>query len=166
MIKLAARPNLKYPLQLLLYNELRNIEAILVYSLLKFGDSLVFTPLMFLGEFLSGLIIYLYQNKLVKKNIFKVAGPDKYMNLELIKTEQHLKKIDSIQKIIFILFCCALFDLVQFVLAINTPQFINVSASVSSRMGGFLTIFDALFYYFVLRLPIFRHQFFLDVARF
>ena len=139
---------------------MRNIEVILVYSLLKFGDSLVFTPLMFLGEFLSGLIIYLYQKKLVKKNIFKVAGPDKYMNLELIKTEQHLKKIDSIQKIIFILFCCALFDLVQFVLAINTPQFINVSASVSSRMGGFLTIFDALFYYFVLRLPIFRHQFF------
>ena len=160
MIKAAIRPNLKYPLQLLLYNELRNIETILVYKLLKFGDSLVFTPLMFLGEFLSGLIIYLYQKKLVKKNIFKVAGPDKYMNLELIKTEQHLKKIDSIQKIIFILFCCALFDLVQFVLAINTPQFINVSASVSSRMGGFLTIFDALFYYFILRLPIFRHQFF------
>ena len=63
MIKLAARPNLKYPLQLLLYNELRNIEAILVYSLLKFGDSLVFTPLMFLGEFLSGLIIYLFISK-------------------------------------------------------------------------------------------------------
>ena len=156
MIKAAIRPNLKYPLQLLLYNELRNIEAILVYSLLKFGDSLVFTPLMFLGEFLSGLIIYLYQNKILKKN----KGPGKYMNLKLVKTKNKVKKIDGILKIIFILFCCALFDLVQFVLSINTPQFINVSASVSSRIGGFLTIFDSLFYYFVLRLPIFRHQLF------
>ena len=43
MIKAAIRPNLKYPLQLLFYNELRNIETILVYKLLKFGDSLVFT---------------------------------------------------------------------------------------------------------------------------
>ena len=160
MMKVEVRPNLKYPLQLLLYNELRNIESILVNKLLKFSNSLVFTPLMFLGEFLSGLIIYFYQKKFVKKNIFKDASPDKYMNLELIKTEQHLKKIDSIQKIIFILFCCALFDFIQFILGINTPQFINISASVSSRMGGFLTIFDALFYYFILRLPIFRHQFF------
>jgi len=156
MIKAAIRPNLKYPLQLLLYNELRNIETILVYKLLKFGDSLVFTPLMFLGEFLSGLIIYLYQNKILKKN----KGPGKYMNLKLVKTKNKVKKIDGILKIIFILFCCALFDLVQFVLSINTPQFINVSASVSSRIGGFLTIFDSLFYYFVLRLPIFRHQLF------
>ena len=64
MMKVAVRPNLKYPLQLLLYNELRNIESILVNKLLKFSNSLVFTPLMFLGKFLSGLIIYFYQKNL------------------------------------------------------------------------------------------------------
>ena len=160
MIRFALRPNSKYPLQLLLYNELRNIESILLNKLLKFGDSLVFTPLMFLGEFFFGLIIFLYQKKFIKKNIFKEEGPDKYMNLELIKTENKIKKIDGIPKIIFILFCCALFDFVQFIISMNTPQFINISSSIDSRLRGFLTIFDALFYYFVLKLRIYKHQFF------
>ena len=30
---------------------------------------------------------------------------------------------------------------------------------IKSRVSGFLTIFDALFYYYVLKLPIFRHQY-------
>ena len=109
MMKVAVRPNLKYPLQLLLYNELRNIESYLVYKLLKFGDSLVFTPLMFLGEFLSGLIIYFYQKKFVKKNIFKDASPDKYLNLEVIKTEQHLKKLIVFKKL-FLYYFAVLFS--------------------------------------------------------
>ena len=109
MMKVAVRPNLKYPLQLLLYNELRNIESILVNKLLKFSNSLVFTPLMFLGEFLSGLIIYFYQKKFVKKNIFKDASPDKYMNLELIKTEQHLKKLIVFKKL-FLYYFAVLFS--------------------------------------------------------
>ena len=96
----------------------------------------------------------------MKKFIYKEEVPDKYMNLELIKTEQHLKKIDSIQKIIFILFCCAFFDLVQFVLEISLSRFMYLSTSFSRRLGGFLIIFDALFYYFILRLSIYRHQFF------
>ena len=158
MIKIAVRPNLKYPLQLFLYNELRNIEKILMNKLLKFSSSLVFTPLMFLGELLFGVVIFYYQKKFIRKDIFKSQTPDKNKNLVLIKTEQHLKRIDGIPKIIFILFCCAILDFIQFILGIN-PQFSNIS-SVSSRMGGFLTIFDALFYYFILRLPIFRHQFF------
>ena len=158
MIRFAVRPNLKYPLQLLLYNELRNIESILLNKLLKFDSSLVYSPLMFIGEFLSGLIIFSYQKKFVKKFIFKEEVPDKYMNLELIKTENRVKKIDGILKIIFILFCCAFFDFVQFILSIN--KIINLSSSICSRLRGFLTIFDALFYYFILKLNIYRHQFF------
>ena len=159
MIKIAVRPNLKYPLQLFLYNELRNIEKILMNKLLKFSSSLVFTPLMFLGELLFGVVIFYYQKKFIRKDIFKSQTPNKNKDLVLIKTVQHLKRIDGIPKIIFILFCCAILDFIQFILGIN-PQFSNISGSVSSRMGGFLTIFDALFYYFILRLPIFRHQFF------
>ena len=160
MIKAAIRPNLKYPLQLFLYSELRHIESILVIRFLKFDDSLVYAPLMFLGEFGAGLIIYLYQKESIKKSIFNNEVQDKYMNIELIKTEQHIKTIDGIPKIIFIYFCCAFFDFVQFVLGSNISLFMNISASFTTRLGGFLTIFDALFYYFVLRLPIYRHQFF------
>ena len=155
MIKAATRPNLRYPLQLLLYKELRNIESILINRLLKFDDALLFTLLMFLGEFLSGLIIYLYQTKILKKN----KDPSKYMILKFVKSK-NVKKIDGILKIFFIIFCCALFDYVQFILSIYTPQFINVSPSINSRIAGFLTIFDALFYYFILRLSILKHQLF------
>ena len=155
MIKAATRPNLRYPLQLLLYKELRNIESILINRLLKFDDALLFTFLMFLGELLSGLIIYLYQIKILKKN----KDPSKYMILKFVKSK-NVKKIDGILKIFFIIFCCALFDYVQFILSIYTPQFINVSPSINSRIAGFLTIFDALFYYFILRLSILKHQLF------
>ena len=80
------------------------------------------------------------------------------MNLELIKTENRVKKIDGILKSIFILFYCAFFDFAQFILSIN--KIINLSSSICSRLRGFLTIFDALFYYFILKLNIYRHQFF------
>ena len=67
MIKFALRPNLIYPLQLIIWNLLRKIETILISYLFNFSDSLVYTPLMFLGEFLSGLGIFLYQKKFLKK---------------------------------------------------------------------------------------------------
>ena len=160
MIRFAIRPNLKYPLQLLLYHELRNVETILLSKLLKFSESLVFTPLMFLGEFFSGLIIFLYQKKMVRKNIFIEKRPNKYMNIELIKTENRIKIIDSNLKIIFILFCCAVFDFVAFMLSIITTKKINISASLDLRLTGLLIIFEALFYYFILKLPIYKHQIF------
>ena len=44
------------------------------------------------------------------------------MNLELIKTENRVKKIDGILKIIFILFCCAFFDLRVITTKVYTPM--------------------------------------------
>ena len=160
VIKFATRRNLIYPLQYLIYNVLRDTESTLVDKYFNYSDSLMFTPLMFIGEFFSGLIVYYKQKKFVHKSLFKDNNSDKYMNLELIKGETiyHSKKIDRIPKMIFILFCCAFFDFVQFILSINTPQFINVSKSIRSRLGGIVIAFNALFYYFVLKLPVLRHQ--------
>ena len=160
MMKFAIRPNLKYPVQFLFYSVLRDIESKLLSKLLKFRNPLIFTALMFLGEFFFGLIIFLYQKKIAMKDKIKEKEPDKYMNIELIETENTIKKNDGNTKIIFILFCCAFFDFVQFILSINASQFIKISTSIESRLRGFLIIFNALFYYFVLKLPIYRHQFF------
>ena len=158
LIKFATRPNLKYPLQYLLYGELRDVESILLDEYLNFSDSLLFTPLMFMGEFFGGLIVFLYQKKFVRKTLFNNEDTDKYMNLELIKTRNSLRVIDNIFKIIFIIFCCALFDFIQFIVSNNTPKFINISFSINTRLRALLIIFDALFYYFVLKLPVLRHQ--------
>ena len=57
------------------------------------------------------------------------------------------------------IFFAGFFDFVQFVISLNTPKFINISGSIGSRLGGFLTIFDALFYYYILRLNIYQHQY-------
>ena len=120
----------------------------------------MFTPLMFIGEFFAGLIVFLYQKKFVNKTLLEVEKTDKYMNLELIKTEKSVKKIDSNQKMIFLLFCCAYFDFIQFIISISSHKFINTSISIDLRFGGLLLILVSLFYYYVLKLPIVRHQVF------
>ena len=78
---------------------------------------------MFASEFVSGLIVFLYKKRFVKKSLFKVENQDKYMNIELIRTKNSVRKIDSIKKMIFVLFCCAYFDFIQFILSIYTKQY-------------------------------------------
>ena len=156
MIKFSTRGNIKFPLQLLLWNILRKFESSLISYFLGFDNSLIFTPLMFLGEFSAGLIIYLYQKKFLQKQ--KSSEKIKNKSITLIVTEQYLKAIDSKTKIFFLIFNSALFDFVQFGLSLHTPKFVNVTGSIETRLAGFLTIFDALFYLYVLRFNIYRHQ--------
>jgi len=59
---------------------------------------------MFASEFVSGLIVFLYQKRFVKKSLFKVENQDKYMNIELIRTKNSVRKVDSIKKMIFYYF--------------------------------------------------------------
>ena len=56
---------------------------------------------------------------------------------------------------------CAFFDWIQFMIwTVEIPFFINISESLVTRLSGITTIIDALFYFFILRLPIFRHHLF------
>ena len=160
LIKFATRPNLKHPFQCILYYVLRDVESILIDKYLEFNDPMLFTTLMFIGEFFAGLIVYLYQKQFVKRTSLNDQKKNLLMKEIMKKAEKRIRIIDNIPKMIFILFCCALFDFIQFLLSINTPQFINVSNSFSSRLGGIVLIFDSIFYYFVLKLPIFKHQIF------
>ena len=159
MIKIALRNNSKYPLQLLIFNVLRDTENKILIYYYEF-DSLIFMPLMFLGEFFAGLIIFSYQRKFLIK--YKNDGDKqmKFKSIALIKAKRFTTTNIGGTKIFFLIFFVASFDFVQFMISLYTPKFVNVSGSIKSRVAGFLTIFDALFYYYVLRLPIFRHQLF------
>ena len=159
-IRFSTRPNLKNHLQYLIYSVLRDIESNLLDEYLNYNDSLILTTLMFIGEFLGGLVVYLYQKKFIKKNLFNINVQNKYINKKSFETKKNEKNTDKNTKIIFIIFCYAFFDFIQFILSINTPQFINVSVTIFSRLKGLLIIFDALFYYYDLRLPVLRHQLF------
>ena len=98
IIKFAIRPNLKYPLQYLIYNVLRDIESTLIAKYLNFNESLIYKFLMFTGEFFSGLFVFLYQKKFIKKTLFKIVSTSKSKDLELITTNTILKISDSVQK--------------------------------------------------------------------
>ena len=156
MLQFALRNNLKYPLELLIFNVIRDTESQLIDYFFNF-DSLIYMSLMFLGEFFFGLIIYLYQTSFLNKN--KGRKSIRYKSITLITNKGNLAK-DSKTKIIFLVFIAGFFDFVQFMISLYTPKFLYISGSLESRLGGFLIVFDALFYYYVLKLPIARHQYF------
>ena len=156
MIKFALRKNLKYPFQLL-WNIVRNIETILISELFNYDGSLLYTPIMFLGEFSAGLIIYIYEKQFFPKDD-KIEKQKKSNKIILIHSKYNFAK-DSDKKILFLIFYASFCDFVQFVMTLQFAKFINISDSLELRLRGFFTIYDALFYYYVLRFSIFRHQF-------
>ena len=157
MIKFALRRNLIYPLQLIIYNLLRKLETILINHLFNISDSLAFTPLMFIGEFAAGLFVYLYEKNFLKKK----KNKSKFFSIELIQEEGKINQPDNPFKIYLLIFFVASFDWVQFsIWNANVPKFKTLSNSLVSRLSVVITMTDALFYIYVLRLPIFKHQLF------
>ena len=155
MLKFALRRNLIYPLQLIIWNLVRKLETILIGFLFNFSNSLFYTPIMFIGEFLSGLLIYLYQKQFLKKQKEK----PKFFNITLITAKTEIIAPDSRFKIYLLILFVAYFDWIQFMIwTAIVPKYFKISGSIVSRLSGILTISDALFYYYVLRLAIFKHQ--------
>ena len=66
-IHISIRRNLFYLLNLVIHYYLRKADLIIINTEYKFNDSLIFTLLMLLGEFLGGLSIFLYQTFFFKK---------------------------------------------------------------------------------------------------
>jgi len=158
MIKFVSRPNLIYILQLIIWNELRKVEKIIMSEVLDFGSSGIFTPLMFLGEFLAGLIIYQYQEKFINKNKSKKLS--NFMSIVLIQSPNNISSPDKTVKIYLLIFFASFFDFVEFTLSVSyLTNFKKISGSLESRLSGILTISSALFFYYILKLPIYRHQF-------
>ena len=159
MIKFALRRNFIYPLQLLLWNVARDIECIIISHSFNIKTLKIYTPLMFLGEIFGGLSFYLYQSHFLSKNKRKRKGSVYFMNIKYIKARHNPIK-DGPTKIYFLIFCAAFFDFVQFMLSLVIQTFIYLSGSLESRLEGYLTINNAIFYYFVLGLPLYKHHFF------
>ena len=161
MIKFSLRPNLRYPIQLIIWSFIRTIERELIGQFYSYKINLVYLPLMFFGEFIFGGIIYLYiecTSKKIKEN----ENATSFMSIRLIdNSKKLLKRRDKLYKIILLILFNVFFDFVEFVLSIEVlPKFINSSSSMENRLAGILIILQALFYRYILSLPILRHQFF------
>ena len=157
MIKFALRRNLIYPFQYLLWSVIRDIESDLISIFFKLNHLIITTPLMFLGEFLGGLILYIYHLKILEK--YKKAKEVDNFTDKFIKMKHKIVEGNKI-KIIFVIFTIALYDFVQFFLAFPLSKFVNVSASLEKRLRATYTIITGIFCYYKLGLPIFKHHYF------
>ena len=157
MIKFVSRPNLIYILQLIIWNELRKVDKIIMSEVIGFKSSGLYTPLMFLGEFLAGLIIYRYQEGFLNKNK-KLSN---FMSIVLIQAPNNISSPDKTTKIYLLIFISSFFDFIEFTLSVSyMKKFYNISGSLESRLSGILTISAALFFYYVLKFEIVKHQFY------
>ena len=158
MIKFTTRPNMKYLVNLIIWSFVRDIILDVTTYLFNFSVTIIYLILYFLGEFIFGGITYLYQKRYKKrKNLTK---NDTFLAIHLIINDK-LKRSDSKWKIYFLIFLAGFSDFVDSILSIGlAPGLDRCSNSLENRMRGILIIFDALFYLFVLRLQIFKHQFF------
>ena len=157
-IRFALRWNLIHLGHLILWNTVRKIESILMGKLLGYGDSLINTLFMFIGEFLAGLILFLMQ----KKSMFDKRLKSAFFEALEVNSRRYFDKqrgADTETKKYFLIFICAFFDFVEFTISIKClSKFLYISGSLEWRLTGILTISSSLFLFFVMKFQIFKHQ--------
>ena len=142
IIKFAWRHNLIYPIQLLIWLNVRKSITMVLDKEFQFSKNLLFTLLMFFSEFVTGLTLFFYQ-----KSFLKEKTSDKDTKEFLIYTQSEMKRTDSDFNIFFLIFTSSYFDFVQFILSSNyIPKFLRTSESLDLRLSGVLTISSALFF--------------------
>ena len=160
MLKVTLRRNLIYPINLIIWESMRKLISILIFNLFNFKGSLIYTFLMFLGEFIGGFILYKYQNNFVegKHNLEKSLLKYKF---PLIQEKSEMKREDNFKMIFILLFITSFFDFFQFILS---TYYINkipkISSTLEMRLGGTLIIVSSLLYWYFLKFQLFRHQIF------
>lgn len=158
MIKIGIRHNLIYLIMLIIFNFCRKVELIIMDKILYFNSSLLLTLLMFLGELISGFIIYKYEISFLPKKRDRYTS---FMGIKLIEGNRDIKHPDSTHKIYILLFMASYFDFVEFIAStFYLGKIEYLSKTLEMRLSGFLTISSALFFYYVLKFPIFKHQIF------
>ena len=164
MIKIGIRNNLIYPLMLIINTSIRKIDSILMIKINNFEASLFLTFIMFFGEFVFGIIIYLSnllfltKNKKSKENASRNSS---LLGIKLIQRKSKLKIPDKKYKIYFIIFMTTFFDFNVFLLqTYYLPGFYKfVSVTLIIRLRSTLTICSAFLCYFLLKMPIYRQPY-------
>ena len=157
MIKIATRRNLIYPIQLLIWKIARDAEIIFIAKKFNFKNSLVYTSLMFFAEICTGLIVYTYQERSVRR--IQKESNTIISHIELIQTDVYMLPVDKESKIILLIFIAALSDYVQFIIRSTVlPKYWKISPSLLNRLGGFITLFGTFFYLYALKIPISKHH--------
>ena len=134
MIKFEFRRNSIYPGQYLIWSIFRFLLTVLLKYKFNFSDSLVFSPLMFLGELIAGGIFHLYLRKVETKKSEQKG--QFFMSIKLIKNEEddndYFIPVDNKIKIIFLIFIASFFDALEFLNeTVLLSKFKSISPSLS-----------------------------------
>ena len=155
-IRIGIRHNLIYLLMLIIFNFLRKVDLIVLDKVFDFNSSIIFVIFMFLGEFFAGLIISIYQ-----ASFFTRKKNNTTTDKKLITNHLSIQSRDSTFKIFLLLFICSLFDFIEFLISTYyIPKFEYISKTLEIRLSSFLTLSAALFFIYVLKFQIYKHQIF------
>ena len=158
MIKIGIRNNLFYPLMLIINSTLRQILSILMDEVIEFDESLLLEIIMFLSEFLGGLILYIY-HKILLRN--KKEINQKFMGIKLIIGKSDILHRDRCYKILFLIFTAGFFDFIQFSIETYFIQKFNGDLSKSLQIplrSIIITSCSAFLCIFLLKFDFYKHQ--------
>ena len=159
-VKFKTRHNLFYIIMLILINLFKKVVLRLIKEFVGYKKTSLHIFLMFLMEFIAGLIFYkIYSGE--KKEEEKVNS---VMGIKLITTSKSgiLKPPDSNFKMLFLIFAVAFFDFYDTSMSnfcfYNPPFYVDFSSSLDDSLEIFLAIFTSLLHSFLLNFPMRKHQ--------
>ena len=116
----------------------------------------MYVLLVFLGETILGCSLYLYLQRFIRKK--SSAKKSNFMSIHLI-TNDKIKTYDNKYKIYYLIIIAAVFDFIGYIFSLQLVPVLNFcSKSLEKRIRAILILFDALFYRYVLKFQIFKHQ--------
>ena len=138
MIKFTKRRNIIYIFQFTLWTYARVLIKLLINLLFKLNRSSLICFLKFFGQLSSGIIVYRYQSKYLRK---KGNAPKNNIMLINTRTSENEQIKTNKFKIYLLLFFAGFFDFVQYIMAyFYIVQISNISPSLDSRLYSFLVI--------------------------
>ena len=155
MIKIRTRHNLLYPLMFIIFNSSRKIVSIVMKNNFNLSGSILLTFIMFFADFISGLLVYIYHLKYLRRK-----RATKFMGIELIQAPSEITPLDNDFKICLLLFFTSYLDFAEYILSsYYIPyKFNKVSISLEWRLKSIIICASSIFSYFILNIPIFKHQ--------
>jgi len=159
VIKFSFRKNLIYLFLLFIFLILRRILGIIISAIYGLDNSLIFCLLMFLGEFIGGLIIYYKQVSFLDENKKEKEKEESLFVPQITKIKVEMKRADNLPKIILLIFFASFFDFIEFIILNNfIPKIARLSATSTLRLCSVTTITSSVLCFLTLRYKLGRHQ--------
>ena len=150
IIKIGIRHNLLYPMMAIIFGFFGDLDSIIIQEILHFSNKFIFAAAIFLSEFIFGSFFYIYQKKLlsIEKHIINkkenISPIDKYNSISN-KLKRHL-----------LLLANSFFVLAEYVIEIYF--FPEYAKSLDIRLRSIITFWLSFFCYFLLKMPVAKHQ--------